>query len=287
MTQFEHLTQLLPQQPLITSQQANWSNFFLAYYQHPGCEIRGDTTYHILEVIETGSKSQHERCLDGKRLSSEISGGEMFLCPAHTDHWISWEKTLKFSILVFDTAFFKQVADEIESTDRIELTPQWNVFDPVVQNIVRAMKNDIENGCPAGRLYGESFGTALAVHLLKNFSTSKSGLSESSHGLSQHKLKQVLEYIEAHLAEDISLEHLAFLSGISSCYFSRLFKQSMHIAPHQYVIRQRVGLAKQLIRQSDLCIAEISLLCGFSHQSHLSRHFKRLTGLSPNAFRNQ
>jgi AraC family transcriptional regulator len=240
-----------------------------------------------LEVIEAGSKSQHQRYLNGKHLSSEIRGGETFLCPAHTDHWINWEETLNFTVLVFDTAFFKRITDETAIADQIELTSQWNIFDPVIQNIVGAMKADLEAGSPAGRLYGESFGTALAVHLLKNFSTSKLGLSEYSCGLPQRKLKQVLEYIEAHLAEDISLEHLASLSGISSCYFSRLFKQSMQIAPHQYVIRQRVELAKQLIQQSDLCIADISLLCGFSHQSHLSRHFKRLVGFSPNAFRNR
>ncbi len=287
VTQFEDLTQLLPVAPLLTSKQANWDNFFLAYYQHPASECKHIIGHHILEVIEPNSHSHHERRMGGKHLSSEIRGGEVFLCPAQTNHWVTWEKSLNFTVLVFDVSFLKQIADEMESFPQIELTPQWNIFDPVIQSIVKALKTDLEAGSPAGRLYGESFGTALSVHLLKNSSTFKQKSFEYLGGLSPQKLKRVLDYIEAHLTEDISLENLATLAEISSCYFSRLFKQSMQIAPHQYVIRQRVELALTMLQQSDLEIADIALLCGFCHQSHLNRHFKRLVGVSPNAFRNQ
>lgn len=288
VTQFEGLTQLLTSPPLLTSKQANWNNFFLAYYQHSASEVCEHTIeHHVLEVIEPNSRSHHERRMGRKHLSSEIRGGEAFLCPAHTKHWVSWEESLNFTVLVFDASFLKQLADEMASFGQIELAPQWNIFDPVIQSLVNALKTDLEAGSPAGRLYGESFGTALSVHLLKNSSTFRQKSSEYLGGLSRQKLKRVLDYIEAHLAEDISLENLATLAGISPCYFSRLFKQSMQIAPHQYVIRQRVELAKRSLRQSDLGIADIALLCGFSHQSHLNRHFKRVVGVSPNAFRNQ
>lgn len=103
----------------------------------------------------------------------------------------------------------------------------------------------------------------------------------------KHKLKQILDYIEAHLAEDIQLEDLANTVGMSPFYFCRLFKNSIHITPHQYVIRQRVELAKRLLKQPDLSIADVAFLCGFAHQTHLSRHFRRLVGMSPKVFRNQ
>ena len=285
VTQFEGLTQLLTNPPLLTSTQANWNNFFLAYYQHSASECEHTIEHHVLEVIEPNSRSHHERRMGKKHLSSEIHGGEAFLCPAHTKHWVSWEESLNFTVLVFDASFLKQLASEM-AFGQIELVPQGNIFDPVIQGIVNALKTDLAAGSPAGRLYGESFGTALLVHLLKS-STFRQESSEYLGGLSQQKLKQVLDYIEAHLAEDISLENLATLVGISSCYFSRPFKQSMQISPHQYVIRQRVELAARSLRQPGLGIADIALLCGFSHQSHLNRHFKRIVGVSPNAFRNQ
>jgi AraC family transcriptional regulator len=60
-----------------------------------------------------------------------------------------------------------------------------------------------------------------------------------------------------------------------------LFKQSLGITPHQYVIRQRVERARQLIQQGELGLADIALKCGFANQGHLNRHFKRLTGVTP------
>ncbi|MCX7594131.1 MAG: AraC family transcriptional regulator [Fischerella sp.] len=164
--------------------------------------------------------------------------------------------------------------------------PRWQIFDPVIQNVVNALNADLAAGCPAGRLYGESVGTALAVHLLKNFSVSQNKFLEYSDGLPKYKLKQVLDFIESHLSEDFKLEDLANTVGISCFYFCRLFKQSLHMTPHQYVIRQRVELAKRFLKQSNLAIAEVALLCGFAHQSHLSRHFRRLVGMSPKEFRN-
>ena|GEM_PF-6045912 len=92
VTQFESLTQLLPVAPLLTSKQANWDNFFLAYYQHPASECKHIIGHHILEVIEPNSHSHHERTMGGKHLSSEIRGGEVFLCPAQTNHWVTWER---------------------------------------------------------------------------------------------------------------------------------------------------------------------------------------------------
>lgn len=285
MTQLESLTCLLPHPPLITSSRVNWSNFFLAYYEHPGAEVLGTTPHHVLEVIETNSRSPHERYLNGKHLSTEIQGGEIFLCPAQADHWIRWDAPLNFSVLVFEPDFFQRTADELACPT--ELIPQWNLVDPVIQTTVRALKADLEDSSPAGRLYGESFGTALAVHLLKNFSPARLQQFEYAGGLSPRQLKQVLDYIEAHLAEDLSLSTLATLAGVSSSYFARLFKRSLGLPPHQYVIRKRVELAARLIQQSDRAIADISLQCGFAHQSHLSRHFKRILGVAPNALRNR
>jgi AraC family transcriptional regulator len=286
VSMFEGLTHLLASPPVLTSLNV-WENLFLAYYQHPAFEVSEHIfEHHVLEVIEPGVS--HNECrMAGKYSSHEIRGGETFLCPAYTEQWVRWEKNLNFTVVIFDSVFFKGIVDEITTSEQIELVPRWNVFDPVIQTIVSALKADLEAKSPAGRLYGESFGTALVVHLLKNFSTSRKKLSECLGGLPQHKLKQVLGYIEAHLSEDISLENLATLVKISPCYFSRLFKQSMQVPPHQYIIRQRVELAKRLIRKSDFAIADISVLCGFSHQSHLNRHFKRIVGVSPNNFRNQ
>jgi AraC family transcriptional regulator len=103
--------------------------------------------------------------------------------------------------------------------------------------------------------------------------------------LPQHKLLQVLEYINDHLDRDIKLVELAALLSISQFHFSHLFKQAIGTSPYQYLLGQRVERAKQLLKHSDRSISDIALLCGFNSHSHLSKQFRQLTGMTPKAYR--
>ncbi|MGL5062555.1 MAG: helix-turn-helix domain-containing protein, partial [Microcoleus sp.] len=130
-------------------------------------------------------------------------------------------------------------------------------------------------------LFVEQLKKTLVAHLLRSYCVQNVKIATYSDGLPRHKLERVLEYIEAHLDRNLELEELARQIGMSQFYFSRLFKQSLNITPHQYVIQQRVERAKQLLRKGELNLAEIALECGFANQGHLNRHFKRLTGATP------
>jgi AraC family transcriptional regulator len=104
---------------------------------------------------------------------------------------------------------------------------------------------------------------------------------------------QVLEYIHEHLDQNIKLADLAQLLGISQFHFSTLFKQAIGISPYQYLLQQRIERAKQLLKQTERfakgdakrTIMEIALECGFNSHSHLSKQFRRLTGITPTAYR--
>jgi len=79
-------------------------------------------------------------------------------------------------------------------------------------------------------------------------------------------------------------EELAAIAQLSVFHFCRSFKRSTGFTPHQYVIQQRVERAKQLLKDGKMGISEVAIACGFTHQSHLNRHFKRLTGVPPKKF---
>ena len=104
-------------------------------------------------------------------------------------------------------------------------------------------------------------------------------------GLSPGVLRRVCEHVDAHLEQNIDLERLADIAGLSRCHFARAFKQSMGAAPHSYVMSRRLARAQELLAGTARSLAEIALATGFSDQSHFTRAFSGAVGTSPGAWR--
>jgi transcriptional regulator of acetoin/glycerol metabolism/AraC-like DNA-binding protein len=104
-------------------------------------------------------------------------------------------------------------------------------------------------------------------------------------GLPAGLLRRICEHIESHLGDNISLEVLAADARLSLYHFARAFRQSMGISPHRYVMQQRVRKAQDMLARTELPLANIALAVGFADQSHFSRHFRRLVGITPSGFR--
>lgn len=138
-----------------------------------------------------------------------------------------------------------------------------------------------ENG---GYLLIDSLKTTLAIHLLRNYCTTQPKLSTYTDGLSQFKLQQLKEYIKEHLHQEIKLSEIAAIAQMSQYHFLRLFKQSMGVTPHQYILQCRINRATYLLQYSQLSIADIAMRVGFCDQSHLTRYFKRVVGVTPKQF---
>jgi AraC family transcriptional regulator len=128
--------------------------------------------------------------------------------------------------------------------------------------------------------------TTLAVHLLRHYSLRQPLIQQFAGGLPKYKLQQILDYINEHLAEDLSLEVMAALVDMSLHYFCRLFKQSTGMSPHKYLTQQRIERAKQLLKLQNAAIADIAIQCGFANQGHFTKSFRQLTGMTPKVYRN-
>jgi AraC family transcriptional regulator len=90
--------------------------------------------------------------------------------------------------------------------------------------------------------------------------------------------------METNLSESIALGDVAAVTGLSPSRFARRFKSAMGAPPHQYLMSMRVERAKRLLLQREP-IAEVALACGFTHQEHLTRVFRRFTGSTPAGYR--
>ena len=130
----------------------------------------------------------------------------------------------------------------------------------------------------------------MAVHsrprisMLRNAPTADS-VPPNRGGLSPARAHRICEYIKANLDQNVGLEALAEMAGLSTHHFARAFKQTVGMPPHGYVLQRRIEHAQQMLRNTDLPMSEIALSAGFSDQSHLARHFRRMTGMSPSIVR--
>jgi AraC-like DNA-binding protein len=104
-------------------------------------------------------------------------------------------------------------------------------------------------------------------------------------GLSPALKNRVCDFIESHISEKISLDALSSMAGLSPHHFARAFQQSLGVPPHRYLLRRRLEHVEQMLRHTQLPLSHIALAVGFSDQSHLNRHFRRLTGMSPSLAR--
>jgi len=104
-------------------------------------------------------------------------------------------------------------------------------------------------------------------------------------GLSPARAQRICDYINSNLGQNISLESLAEMAGLSIHHFARAFKQTVGMPPHCYVLQRRIEHAQHMLRNTELPLAEIALSAGFSDQSHLARHFRRMTGVAPSMVR--
>ena len=138
---------------------------------------------------------------------------------------------------------------------------------------------------PASALEMEGRALLLVDWLLRLHESPRGRVTPQLGGLSPRHMRRAGDFIVAHLAEDICLDDLAGLTGLTCKHFARAFKQSTGLPPHQYLIVQRVEAAKRRLLQDRASLAEIALACGFADQSHFTATFRKITGVPPGIWR--
>jgi AraC family transcriptional regulator len=199
-----------------------------------------------------------------------------------------WEISEKDTVLAMSLPpeLLNTVAEQLDlDPQRIEIRNRFQVRDEQLENIAWALKAEMECGYPCGRLYLDSLAVAATTRLLLRHSSVSREPVRLNGRLSERKLRQVLSYIEDNLSEELSLRDIAAVAGLSVSHFKSLFRESLGLPVHQYLIRRRVERAKTLLREDNMPISQIAFETGFAHQSHLARHMRRVLGIAPRAFR--
>ena len=137
---------------------------------------------------------------------------------------------------------------------------------------------------PAERLFSSSLAHDLISHALLSQIGRREGLRLNG-GLAPNRRQQLRNYIQANLAQPLTLGQLAGLCALSEYHFARMFQLSFGLPPHRYVLAQRLRHAQHLLRHSTLALSEIALSCGFASASHFSNRFRQAFGGTPGHYR--
>lgn len=199
--------------------------------------------------------------------------GELWFCPAGES----------FTHIVSAPSHFLLVTIEPEQLQkwtggrRAALDRRYGMASTQLDHLARALAFEAERGNPNGSLFVDALGSALAQGIVSLFGDAP---AQREGALSALRLKRVLDYVDAHLGDNLTIEVLATQAAYSPTHFARAFKAAMEVAPHRYVMRRRLERAQELIRRQTP-LAEVALTLGFNDQSHFTKAFSAAFGTTP------
>ncbi|WP_236186246.1 helix-turn-helix domain-containing protein [Pseudomonas juntendi] len=143
---------------------------------------------------------------------------------------------------------------------------------------------DLDWDEPGERLLASSLAHEIVDHALLSQVGLRQGLRLKG-GLAPSLRRQLVDYLEAHLDQPITLGELALRCNLSEYHFARMFRASFGLPPHQFLLARRLHRACQLLRLGGMPLGEIALVCGFASASHFSNRFRQAVGATPGEYR--
>jgi AraC family transcriptional regulator len=215
---------------------------------------------------------------DGRAFVSDMLSGDMTLLPRGVpSHW-EWNSTCdRLDVIV--------PADVFGDGSSLDVVDRFLFRDSDVEKICHLLYRQVNLASGPDHLYIESLVMQLAEALLRRHSTGSDQIKRTPRGgITRPQAKRVLEYVESNLSGEVTLRELAGIAGLSPHHFARMFKQTIGIPPHRYVMQRRVERAKAMLRSTSVSLVDVGLFTGFCGQSHFTSTFHRLEGVTPAEF---
>lgn len=242
---------------------------------------------HHYVVLHLGGPKRVTRAGAGRTVVTAVEPGALTLVPAGARYdWVT-EGPIDFAHLYVHPARFNNVIASRYERDpsAVTLADKVGFSDPVLSAVIEAMLAEVAASASPTPSYLDSLFEVALAHLAHHHSSLGPSAPPARQALAPTRLRRVLELVDRRLAEPLSLADVADAAGLSRFHFSRAFQNAMGEPPMAYVARRRLDLAKRLLRDTSLPLAEIATRCGLGSPSRFSSAFRRGAGRTPSDYR--
>lgn len=260
------------------------------YSLHVAHRLKGRWSEHVHDQVQVAVASEGAeveatwRSSNGTLTRRAATGAFVSIVPCGQRHTCAWKRSASVIHVYLSPEAVTNAAAEAVKREKIEIMACFLERDPLIEEIGKSLARKLWNGSLTN-LFASSAINVLAAHLLERYSGQVQALRTYRDGLPPSRLRHVVEYIDAHMGDDVSLEQLAAQADMSPHYFSQLFHRSTGSAPHQYLLKRRVERAKELLAGQQAPLADIAYRLGFSSQAQFTTTFRRYTGETPSRYR--
>jgi AraC family transcriptional regulator len=278
---------LLPGQPLTDNRLSPWTGVILEKHRLGAVEIPEHEHSTFCLHLQTSGPVEMDWHSGGRTGHLHTGAGNLiFLTPGTRDSLL-WHGSSQRIIASIDPSVFVKAATQLELNQLCDFENRWSFHDEQLRLLLTEMEREVSTGWSTGPLYGDLLGLSLSVALIRNYGRVSLTPPITKGGISRPNLHRVLEFIAANLQNEIHLEDLAKVTGLSVFHFARSFRQSMGLTPHQYVLQRRIDNARALLRQPGSTIDAVATATGFADASHFSKIFRKQVGVTPKAWQRQ
>ena len=243
-------------------------------------------------VMSLGPSFEWE-CKDGKTFKTyRYNPGDIWVNPAGLAFSCRVNAYSQFVAVSLDPSKVVEALPEYPLIERQLFQRQYQAQDKHLQTLIQALLVEAESGGSNGKLYADTLSVALAVHFVNHYGIETSVDLPAGKRMERQRLAEVIDYVEQYLTEDLSLNDLALVSGLSKFHFLRLFKQAFGLTPHRYLMKRRVeraiiAMKEEVLNKKSPAIAQIAHQFCFADQSHFTRSFRQVKGMTPKQFLQQ
>ena len=278
--------------PLLASSQQRyhgekqpWGSVVLEHHLVRSGEIPEHEHPNLCLHLQLKGDSDLEWWESGKNAIEHTQPGSLIVIPSGTRDRLRWQGSSERLVLSIETEALQHLASQLGLRNSPELRGSWSLLDPSLRLLVTEMGREAQHGWPLGALYADLLALNLQSNLIRNHASSPIITLGHKGGLSILRLRRAMEYITDHLAADIGLQEIAGEMGLSPSHFAHEFRNTTGETPYQYLLKQRLERAKQLLLTTHLPAQDVGTLTGFLFPANFVRTFRQRVGLSPSAWR--